>query len=79
MNSSEIKFKRKLNLLRLELVKMSNRAKAAHLASSLSCIDIIATLYFKILNLNLRSIKNLNRDRFILSKGHATALYAVLA
>ncbi len=80
MNSSEIKFKQKLNLLRLELVKMSNRAKAAHLASSLSCIDIIATLYFKILNLNLRSIKNLNRDRFILSKGHAaTALYAVLA
>ena len=73
-------FRKKLNLFRYELVKMSNRAKAPHLASSLSCIDIIATLYLKILNINPKDPKNLNRDRFILSKGHAaTALYVVLA
>lgn len=75
-----MKSKKFINLLRYEVVKMSNRAKASHLASSLSCIDIIATLYFGIMNLSLKSYKNFNRDRFILSKGHAaTALYAVLA
>ena len=80
MNSTKNKFQKTLNLLRFELVKMSNRAKAAHLASSLSCIDIIATLYYFVLNIVPKNLKSLNRDRFILSKGHAaTALYAVLA
>ena len=37
--------------LRLDIIKMSNRAKAPHLASSLSCIDIIITLYEKVLNI----------------------------
>ncbi len=80
MNSTKNKFQKTLNLLRFELVKMSNMAKAAHLASSLSCIDIIATLYYSVLNIIPKNLKSLNRDRFILSKGHAaTALYAVLA
>ena len=80
MNFTKTEFQKKLNLLRFELVKMSNRAKAAHLASSLSCIDIIATLYYSILNIIPKNYKDLNRDRFILSKGHAaTALYVVLA
>ena len=35
--------------LRLDIIKMSNKAKAPHLASSLSCIDIIITLYEKVL------------------------------
>ena len=54
-------------------------AKTAHLASSLSCIDIISVLYFSILNLSNKNKNNINRDRFILSKGHAaTALYGAL-
>lgn len=80
MNFTKNKFQKKLNALRFEVVNMSYRAKAAHLASSLSCIDIVATLYFLVLKINPKKMSDLNRDRFILSKGHAaTALYAVLA
>jgi transketolase len=65
---------------RAKAVEMSNAAGAAHLASSLSCIDIIAVLYHSVLNLNPSKPKWEDRDRFILSKGHAaTALYAALA
>ena len=40
-----MKLKDLASRLRLEIIKMSNRAKAPHLASSLSCIDIVITLY----------------------------------
>jgi len=66
--------------LRLDIIKMSNRSKAPHLASSLSCIDIVITLYEKVLNIFPKQPKKLSRDKFILSKGHAaTALYVTLA
>lgn len=66
--------------LRFEIIKMSNRAKAPHLASSLSCIDIVITLYEKVLNIFPKQPNKLSRDKFILSKGHAaTALYVTLA
>ncbi len=65
--------------LRYTVVQMSHRSKAAHLASSLSCIDILIILYEKILKINPKK-RNYKRDRFILSKGHAAgALYATLA
>ena len=64
--------------IRFEIIKMSYRSKAPHLASSLSCADIITVLYEKILRINKR--KKLSSDKFILSKGHAaTSLYAVLS
>ena len=57
---------------------MSYRSKAPHLASSLSCADIITVLYEKILIINKK--KRDFSDKFILSKGHAaTSLYAVLS
>ena len=66
--------------LRLDAIEMSHNAKAAHLASSLSSIDIVTVLYEKILKINPKKPKHKLRDRFILSKGHAaTSLYAVLA
>ena len=65
--------------LRIKAIEMSHKAKAAHLASSLSCIDIVAVLFHSVLNINSKRPKWKNRDRFILSKGHAaTALYAAL-
>ena len=65
--------------LRYTAVQMSHKSKAAHLASSLSCIDILTILYERILKINPRKKMN-SRDRFILSKGHAAgALYATLA
>ena len=68
------------NKLRLRIIEMSHKAKAPHLASSLSCIDIITSIYTSILNIKVDEPKWNHRDRFILSKGHAaTALYVVLA
>ena len=66
--------------LRYEVINMSHRAKAAHLASSLSCVDILTVLYGSVLKLDSAYLKAPDRDRFILSKGHAAAaLYAALA
>ncbi len=70
----------KAAFLRGRLLDMSHGAKASHLGSALSCIDIITALYFDVLNLSDPEHRVENCDRFILSKGHAVAaLYAVLA
>lgn len=62
------------------LVEISSLTKTPHLGSSLSCVDVVTALYSGILNLSTDDPWNENRDRFILSKGHAaTTLYAVLA
>ena len=67
------------NKLRLRIIRMSHEAKTPHLASSLSCIDIVAVLYESILRIDPKKPKWELRDRFILSKGHAaTALYVAL-
>jgi transketolase len=64
---------------RAKAIDMSHQAKAAHLASALSCIDIVAVLFHSIIKINSKSPNWIDRDRFILSKGHAaTALYAAL-
>ena len=65
--------------LRSSVIELSHRAQTPHLGSSLSCIDIIATLYSGILNISPANAADPDRDRFILSKGHAaTALYSCL-
>ena len=65
---------------RARVVQMSHDAKAAHLASSLSCIDLVTVLYHSVLNVDPKHPNAPDRDRFILSKGHgATALYVALA
>ncbi|HWZ47905.1 MAG TPA: transketolase [Herbaspirillum sp.] len=65
---------------RARVVEMSHTAKAAHLASALSCIDIVALLYHSVLQVDPLRPKWEQRDRFILSKGHAAAaLYVALA
>jgi len=62
--------------IRKRLIKMHQ--KGSHLGSALSVVDILAVLYFDIMNIN--SFDDPDRDRFILSKGHAcSALYATLA
>jgi transketolase len=66
--------------LRGKVVEMSHAAQAAHLASSLSCCDIVTAAYWSALNIDPKEPKDETRDRFILSKGHAAAaLYAALA
>jgi transketolase len=66
--------------LRGRVIEMSHAAQAAHLASSLSCCDIVTAAYWHVLRIDPSNPKAPLRDRFILSKGHAAAaLYAALA
>ena len=68
------------NKFRIQILKMSNKTGAPHVASAFSCLDIVTTLYSSILKVFPKSPKNPNRDRFILSKGHAaTAQYVNFA
>lgn len=62
------------------VVRMSHRASAAHLGSALSCVDILVAAYWTALRLDPGALDAPDRDRLILSKGHAaSALYAVLS
>ncbi len=66
--------------IRYEVVSMSCASGAPHLGSSLSCIDILVSVYSNFLNIDPKNPTDPNRDRFILSKGHAaSALYTTLA
>ncbi len=66
--------------LRGRVIEMSHAAQAAHLASALSCCDILSAAYWHALRLDPAKPADAGRDRFILSKGHAAAaLYAALA
>ncbi|NTV72320.1 MAG: transketolase [Azonexaceae bacterium] len=68
------------NRIRQNALKMVYRAKASHIASALSVIDILAVLYGQIMCVDPADQKSLMRDRFILSKGHAcVAVYSTLA
>lgn len=71
------------NIIRQDILKMIHNAKSGHPGGALSCTDILAVLYKKVLNVPNNWDKDpdfKSRDRFILSKGHASAaLYAVLA
>jgi len=66
--------------IRKHIIEMLFRAKSGHPGGSLSAVDALVALYFSHMNHNPKKPKDPNRDRFILSKGHAApALYAVLA
>lgn len=68
------------NKIRGKIVEMSHQSRSPHLGSALSCVDILVTLYWKILNINPSDFNDPTRDRFILSKGHAAqAIYTTLA
>lgn len=66
--------------IRIDSVKMTSAAESGHVGSMLSMADIVAVLYEKILNVDPKNPKDPERDRFILSKGHAAAaVYSALA
>jgi len=81
MTTDEIKeLKLKANEIRTLSIKMIYNAQSGHPGGSLSSADILATLYFKIMNVDPKNPEWEKRDRFVLSKGHASAAYyAVLA
>lgn len=66
--------------IRIQALKMVHRARASHIGSALSISDIIAALYAQVLRIDPCQPAWPQRDRFILSKGHAcVAVYAALA
>jgi transketolase len=66
--------------IRIHALKMTNSGGSSHIGSALSIADILAVLYGCILRVDPKHPKALERDRFILSKGHAgAAIYAALA
>ena len=65
--------------IRINALKAIHAAKSGHPGGSLSSADILATLYFGELNIDPKNPKMADRDKFVLSKGHAVpALYAAL-
>jgi transketolase len=72
--------RRRAASIRRASLRMVHEARLGHPGSDLSCADILATLYFRVLRLDPANPRDPARDRFILSKGHASAaLYATLA
>lgn len=70
----------KARKIRIDLLQEVYYGKSGHIGSSLSCADILAVLYFNEMNIDPQNPKAESRDRFVLSKGHASeALYATLA
>lgn len=66
--------------VRKNIIEMLYESKSGHPGGSLSCADILTYLYFEKMKVNIDNPKEEDRDRFVLSKGHAApALYSVLA
>jgi len=65
---------------RLLGVDMVYTAQSGHPGGSMSCMDVLTTLYFNVMNVDPADPKNPDRDRFVMSKGHCSpAVYPVLA
>ena len=68
------------NVIRKDIVSMICKSKSGHPGGSLSAVEILTALYFDQMNIDPTNPKMEDRDRFVLSKGHAApALYATLA
>jgi transketolase len=66
--------------VRCHVLRMKHRSGSSHSGSALSLVDILSVLYCKVLDVDPGNPRKADRDRFILSKGHASAaLYATLA
>jgi len=61
--------------VREKTILLAGQAKSSHYGGSLSCVEILVTLYFHVLKIDPRRPDWPERDRFILSKGHAAASY----
>ena len=70
----------KATSLRIESIRATSEAGSGHPSSCCSAADIVATLFFSVMRYDPKNPKQPNRDRFVLSKGHAAPLlYAAWA
>ena len=68
------------NEIRKNIIEEVYNAQSGHPGGALSSVEILTALYFNQMNIDPERPKDENRDRFVLSKGHASAgLYATLA
>ena len=75
MNSNQLAW-----LIKRHGIEMTHLSQGSHIASILSVADIVAVLYNDVANITPQNKEDDNRDRIVLSKGHAGgAIYAVLA
>lgn len=66
--------------LRQNALDIVTSGRGGHIGGDMSVIDILSTLYFRIMNISPELFSSPLRDRFVMSKGHSVeALYAVLA
>lgn len=66
--------------IRIHVLNMVNYAQSSHIGASYSIVEILVTLYLKILKIDPNDPQKLDRDKFLLSKAHGSvALYAILA
>lgn len=67
-------------VIRKDIVTMLTESASGHPGGSLSAVEILTTLYFNEMNINPEKPRDPERDRFVLSKGHAApVLYSALA
>jgi transketolase len=79
-SASEAEMKAIARRIRRHIITMTGKAGSGHPGGSLSAVEILTTLYFKVLRHKPLDPQWPGRDRFILSKGHAAPLlYAILA
>lgn len=75
----DIELKEHAKHIRENIIKMVGNAQSGHPGGSLSAADILSVLYFEVMDINEENINGIKRDRFVLSKGHASPLlYATL-
>lgn len=73
-------YKNLANKIRRDIIEMLHNAGSGHAGGSLSEVEILISLYYEVMNIDPKNPDMYERDRFILSKGHAApGLYAVLA
>lgn len=71
---SKEKFLKKVKEIKINAIKSIYYAKSGHPGGVLSAADIVTYLFFNEIEINKKNINSLNRNRFILSKGHAAPL-----
>ncbi|MEN6590724.1 MAG: transketolase [Fervidobacterium sp.] len=81
LTEAEVKdLKKKALHIRMITIEMIGKLGVGHIGGSLSIVDALAVLYYKVMKIDPKNPKWEGRDRFVLSKGHAgPALYSVLA
>jgi len=80
LNIDHSLLKEKSRLIRRDIIEMLHKSGSGHPGGSLSATDIVTALYFHQMNIDPKNPKWVDRDRFVLSKGHAApVVYAVLA